>query len=258
MRVQRDFDRILAATHDGFGAGVFTVEFQYRAGILQDAQMHVQQRVHPRQPDPVRGLPGQDRIAAGDRIGDADDIVQADVIEHDQRGHHAVGHVAFEAAFPARQRDPFRIQPVLPLTVAPEFDTVDDQLLVGGIEVDLEASCVTQRGLRLGLEGVVDVVLVSAGAAIDLFVEQPVPPAHFAGSRRLRIPRLGDVARPHIGRRRPDGKNKIPTAILAFGCLRPPGDSQQPPQHGLHVTSCDVPWLRRLLQTRAGSAGFGL
>src|SRR5690606_33265488 len=172
--------------------------------VAQYPQVHIQHRAAPAHVAPVRHLARENRVAAGDGVAHADQVVDANVLEHDERGNFTVGEVALEIALPSGKGNLVRLEPVQPGAIPTHLDPVYPQLLVPGVESDLDATGIAEHRRRDGFVNEVDMALAAVHSAVDLHVIQPVAPTPIGRARRGGIPLrrdltwLDEIGRAHV------------------------------------------------------------
>lgn len=239
-----------------------------RARVVEQPRARLQRRAAEAAAHPGGALPGQHRVGAAQRIGDAHDVAHAHVVDQQQRGHRAVGKVLVEALLATRQRHARRVQPVAPAPVAADFHVVQRECLGIGQEADLEAPGLAQQRGRARLEDVVDELVLGAAAAVDLVVVEPEAPARVVGAGRLRRPLRLDALQLRERGHRP-GLEAVFTAREFLGAqlracrqrqqrqpsrLRHGSPSGTPPEGGLSTPS----GVRQARAASAATAGSSL
>src|SRR5690606_33737571 len=190
--------------------------------VAQYPQVHIQHRAAPAHVAPVRHLARENRVAAGDGVAHADQVVDANVLEHDERGNFTVGEVALEIALPSGQGNLVRLEPVQPGAIPTHLDPVYPQLLVPGVESDLDATGIAEHRRRDGFVNEVDMALAAVHSAVDLHVIQPVAPTPIGRARRGGIPLRRDLTWLDERRDRRDRETELAAAEFHFARARPP------------------------------------
>jgi hypothetical protein len=75
-------------------------------------------------------------LAAGPGERLLDDVANPQIVEHEQRGLAAIVHLGFQTGLATQQFDPRRVQTLEAAPIAVDGDPMQDQGLVGGIEVE--------------------------------------------------------------------------------------------------------------------------
>ena len=230
-----------------FGAGQ-----RRRGGREQHACATLQDRIAPAEEELIVVQALQDGIVALDGVADADDVAGTHVLQHQQRGHAAGGHVVLEGRFASCQGDRRGVELALPHAIAAHLHPVQGESLVVRHELDLVLG---RFGDQRFVHRLICLVMehgADRAAPVDLRVDQPVAPARALRAGGGGVPGGGDAGLLHPGRRRSDRKTVLAALVDFSRCFRV--QRQRETAHQQQQRS-DTPAPSRCRPARTGCSG---
>jgi hypothetical protein len=187
--------------HPGLLAGVVALHVEGAVAREQEPEAQVAHGHAPAQAERVRVAVFQDRVPSPQGVGVLDHVAHPHVLEEQDGRQRAVVDLVLELALPLDGLDLPPREPIERLALPEDPHLVEDQDLVGGIEVDGELRGVREAGAVHDLPGVVPVAFLKAASHPGLPIDEQVvdPPAHLGLRGRRR--REGHVHPFHPGRR---------------------------------------------------------